>query len=269
MGRAGARVARAARDLWIDLWDAWSGASCPGCGAVPPRRHAVCAACDAAVGRTGVAACLRCMAGAGEGAASAPTRLAGVCPRHGADRLLLAGPRYEAPLDRIVHAYKYEGGRSLHRWIAALLPEPPGFESLRRESVIVPVPLHRERLAWRGFDQARLLATSVGRSRGIPVADALERVRDHPPQARLGRDGRLANVRGAFRVRPEAVPLLAGRPVLLIDDVATTGSTLLEAAAALDTAAPSWILSLAAAHGGLPDGPEIPLHVEVATPPAL
>ncbi len=57
------------------------------------------------------------------------------------------------------------------------------------------------------------------------------------------------NVRGAFRaVTPDAV---AGRPVLLVDDVATTGSTLLEAAQALEEAGATWVLSLSVAHGGL------------------
>lgn len=265
-----------ARTFWIDLLDAMCGAACPGCGGAIPRGRAVCDACDAAVPRSGIALCLRCLAdgsGAVPGASGAvgpgPAGRARVCPRHGADRIVIAGPPHEPPLDRIVRAYKYEGARSLDRWLAALLPEPPGDASFRRECVLVPVPLHPARLAWRGFDQTRLLADAAGRAWGIPVADALRRVRDHEPQARLDRRRRRENVREAFEARPDSIPLLRGRPVLLVDDVATTGSTLLEAASAAHAAEPAWILSLAASHGGLPDGPEPPLHVEVAGPNRL
>jgi predicted amidophosphoribosyltransferase len=179
------------------------------------------------------------------------------CARHGAARLLVAGPRYEPPLDRVVHAFKYAGAREAHTWIADLLPEPPGRgTAIWREYILVPVPLHPARLTWRGFDQARLLAATVGSRWGIPAFDALRRRRDHPPQARLGADRRRDNVRDAFTLTGRGARLLASRPVLLVDDVATTGSTLLEAAAALEMASPSWILSLAAAHGGLPGGAE-------------
>ena len=134
-------------------------------------------------------------------------------------------------------------------WVASLLPLPPGLsEGIGREYVLVPIPLHPARRAWRGYDQALLLARDASERWGIPVVEALARTRDQEPQARLDPDRRRANMRGAFRVaRPAAV---AGRPVLLVDDVATTGSTLLEAAQALEGAGASWILSLAASHGG-------------------
>ncbi|MGE5176671.1 MAG: ComF family protein [Hyphomicrobiales bacterium] len=272
--RGSGELFRGARVLAADLLDMLTGAACPGCGGRAPRGRAVCATCDAAIGRTGIALCLRCLregmvggaAPADGGAGGSTDAGAGGCPRHGPDRLLLAGPRHEPPLDRVVRAYKYEGARALDRWIATLLPEPPGDATFRREAALVPVPLHPARLAWRGFDQARLLAAAAGRRWGIPVVEGLRRVRDHAPQARLGPDARRANVCGAFAVRPEAAALLRDRPLLLVDDVATTGSTLLEAADALAIAAPAWILSLAAAHGGPPDASEPSLHEAVAAP---
>jgi ComF family protein len=192
------------------------------------------------------------------------------CSRHGAARLLLTGPRYEPPLDRLIHAYKYAGARELGGWIASLLPEPPAHgEALWREYALVPVPLHPARRAWRGFDQARLLADLAGRAWGIPVLCALDRIRDHVPQARLPREGRSDNVRDAFRLTAKARAAVRDRPLLLVDDVVTTGSTLLEAAAALERAEPSWILSLSASHGGLDSSAEPSLHVEVAAGPRV
>jgi predicted amidophosphoribosyltransferase len=260
---------RRVRAIAEDLADMMLGRACLGCGGRLPRGGPVCGACDARVPRTGSVLCLRCMQEGGEPRETAACGVGG-CPRHGSGRLLLAGPAFEDPLDRIVRAFKYSGAREAHRWLAALLPEPPGKDTPAwREYLLVPVPLHPARRAWRGFDQARLLAETAGAAWGIPVAPALERRRDHPPQAKTGAGARRDNVRGVFALGPGAGRLLRARAVLLVDDVATTGSTLLEAAATLEGASPSWILSLAFAHGGLPDAAEPAFAAQVAPPPAV
>lgn len=260
---AARRAVRPAAALAEDLADFLLGRVCPGCGGALPRGQCVCAACDARVPRTGAVLCLRCIQ-EGSGADD-DARPSGGCPRHGSERLLLAGPAFEPPLDRIVRAFKYSGAREAHRWLASLLPEPPGRGTpVWREYVLVPAPLHPARRSWRGFDQARLLAETAGDGWGIPVVHALERRRDTPAQARTGAEHRRDNVRGAFALAAGAARFLRSRPVLLVDDVATTGSTLLEAAAALDEAAPAWTLSLAFAHGGLAGGPETASATRVA-----
>jgi ComF family protein len=238
--------------MWTGIAKAWStdfldmllDRRCPGCGGSPPRDGGVCERCDGLIDRTGTALCLRCLHG------DAASTVAGRgCPAHGSSRLLLAGPSFEPPLDRLIHAFKYEGARSLSTWVASLLPSPPGLgEGIGREYILVPVPLHPARRAWRGFDQVALLAGHASACWGVPVVDALVRTRDHEPQARLDPERRRTNVSGAFRVA--AGTLAAGRPVLLLDDVATTGSTLLAAAEALDVAGAAWVVSLAASHGG-------------------
>jgi len=177
---------------------------------------------------------------------------------------VLAGPHYGPTLERIVRAFKYEGCRALAPWLAALLPDPPvGDRPWDRESILVPIPLHPARRAARSFDQALLLADLFSRRSGIPVVEALARIRDTSPQARLGPERRHANIQGAFRVvRPEVV---RGRMVLLLDDVVTTGSTMLEAADVLEEAGASWILAVTAAHGGTDDPAEEAIQRAVAT----
>lgn len=236
---------------WRDLIDGLSDRRCPGCMGRVSREREICDACDALVPRSGTVLCLHCLH-QDPPIADAP---AGACRAHGSRRLAIAGPRYEPPLDRILHAFKYDGARRLAPWLASLLPEPPDAAgSVGRESVLVPIPLHSARRATRGFDQALLLAEDASARWGIPVVHPLERVRDHEPQARLDPERRRRNVRGAFRVaRPSIV---RGRPVLLVDDVVTTGSTLLEAATALQSAGAAWILGLAPTHGGQGEGPE-------------
>ncbi len=236
---------------WRDLIDALSDRRCPGCMGRVSREREVCDACDALVPRSGTVLCLHCL----HQDPPVPHEPSGACRAHGSRRLAIAGPRYEPPLDRILHAFKYDGARRIAPWLASLLPEPPDRAgSVGRESVLVPIPLHPARRAHRGFDQALLLAESASARWGIPVVHPLERTRDHEPQARLDPERRRWNVRGAFRVIRPAI--VRGRPVFLVDDVVTTGSTLLEAAAALQSAGASWILGLSPTHGGQAEGPE-------------
>jgi ComF family protein len=99
--------------------------------------------------------------------------------------------------------------------------------------LLVPVPVHAERARRRGYDQAFLLAAAVSNRLDVPWHPALERTRHTMPQFELGRRARLSNVGGAFAVRAESAALIRGRWVILVDDVVTTGSTLIACAEAL------------------------------------
>lgn len=145
----------------------------------------------------------------------------------------------------LVLAYKEREVLSLRRPLAAALASglvaamaagsPPG------EVVVVPVPSTRAALRRRGFDPvARLCRTAVSTARAAgcecTVVPALRHRRVVADSAGLSASGRAANLAGALEVRPAAVPRLAGRCVVLVDDVVTTGSTLTEAARAVRAA---------------------------------
>jgi ComF family protein len=129
-----------------------------------------------------------------------------------------------------IHRFKYEDRPQLARPLAALA-RPCVAEALAWCDLVCPVPLHDERLRQRGYDQALLVARELARSAGRPVeARALRRTRKTAPQVGRDRAGRAANVAGAFEADRFRV---AGKRVLLVDDVVTTGATANAAARAL------------------------------------
>ena len=147
-----------------------------------------------------------------------------------------AAGRYEGALRDIIHAFKYEGRRSLAAPLAAML-EASAADSLRDAACVVPVPLHPWRRLRRGFNQAADLARALDR----PVVHALWRVRATAPQAALAAADRRRNVGGAFCLSPLLrssirTTLITGRIVVLVDDVRTTGATLRACSAVLERA---------------------------------
>lgn len=136
--------------------------------------------------------------------------------------------RYEETLLTAIHRFKYRSRYGLGKTLGSLMADfAAEIWDMKAFDLIVPVPLHKKRLKQRGFNQAVLLARSLSKRFAIPLDfTSLKRDLFTPPQVGLGREERSANVRGAFSVsHPERI---AGRRILLVDDVYTTGSTLSE-----------------------------------------
>lgn len=134
----------------------------------------------------------------------------------------------------IVAALKYEGWPGVAAAIGARLARLRfPVDVVRERAALVPVPLAPDRERHRGFNQSRVLADAVARAWGLPVSEALRRVRGTTSQTRLTPTERLANVHGAFAPVSARVEALIGHHVLLVDDVFTTGATLNACAASL------------------------------------
>lgn len=101
---------------------------------------------------------------------------------------------------------------------------------------IIPVPLHRRKIWFRGYNQAACVAEELGSQIGIPVMAALERLRSTKPQKDFDDKGRRDNVKGAFSVSEQCRKMLYGKCILLVDDIYTTGATLEACAKALTEA---------------------------------
>jgi ComF family protein len=140
---------------------------------------------------------------------------------------------YEGPVEPLVHRFKYQGWRHLARPLALLLCDRIVVEGLAA-SYVVPVPLHGDRRRQRGFNQSELLAGELRRHLNLREPHGhLERVRATTPQVGSDRMHRWENVRGAFAWRGHH---LDGSPLMVVDDVATTGATLEACATALKAA---------------------------------
>ncbi|MDX1415885.1 MAG: ComF family protein [Candidatus Promineifilaceae bacterium] len=137
---------------------------------------------------------------------------------------------YREPVTTVIHALKYKGLFALSKPLAQLMIDSwPIWDEA--PELLIPVPLHPQRKKQRGFNQSELLVNYLGQKRDIPVAlHALQRVKKTAPQVGLSPRERQENVRDAFLADPNAV---AGKQILLIDDVYTTGSTMMAAAKAL------------------------------------
>ena len=150
------------------------------------------------------------------------------------------------PLDRIVHHFKYRRGLRLGRLLGLGMALVMRYDPILASSdLIVPVPLYWLKKMRRGYNQAQVLAQVVSRETGIPVCDGLRRIRFTRTQTRLPDRQRIDNVSAAFRLRRGAD--IAGKKILLVDDVMTTGATIRECARVLKDKGADRVCSLVAA----------------------
>lgn len=222
---------------------------CYVCGGAAERRellHNVCAECWNEVRQVGDLVCFRCGLPI-ESEAVEDVSKAYFCGACRGRRIPYSVMRslynYRTPMREMIHIFKFEGktgiggelGRRLAEW-AARHPD------LASSELVAPVPLHPLRRIERGFNQAELLARLVAREMGLPLVPALRRRRNTPPQSSLEPEQRRRSLKGAFAVPRRSV--VRGKRVLLVDDMATTETTVRECARELRRAGAAEVKAL-------------------------
>jgi len=161
----------------------------------------------------------------------------------------LAAVAYDWPWADCVTQFKFGAQPGWAGALATVMRSTPWVEpALEQAALVVPMPLARERLAERGYNQALLLARHLAPDK--TDATLLLRTRHTAAQSALTRAERLRNVQGAFAVEPLRAHELRGRRVVLVDDVMTTGASLRAAASALRLAGAAHITALVFARTG-------------------
>uniref|UniRef100_E6QRD4 Gluconate periplasmic binding protein with phosphoribosyltransferase domain, GNT I system n=1 Tax=mine drainage metagenome TaxID=410659 RepID=E6QRD4_9ZZZZ len=193
--------------------DAKNAALCPTCRSdLPNMPDSLCPICALPVSEPGV--------------------LCGSCLKHPpAYERTLAAYAYNFPLDRLVHAFKYHHQFSLLDTLTAPLVE--ALQHHPRPDALLPMPLHPWRLRERGYNQALLLAQHLARQLKLPLlTHSCQRTRATAEQARLSREQRLENLRGAFACDVT----VQGLHIAIVDDVMTSGSSVQHLAQSLKQA---------------------------------
>ena len=206
---------------------AGTGPVCQNCRlALPPIPHPACERCGAPLGTGEAPSCLECVDWPGEVAAARALCL------------------LESPARELVHALKYQGWRGVGDFM--------GFEMARRAPAavrgadcVVPVPTSRRNMRRRGYNQAAVIARALASKLRAPLVPCLERQRQDSTQTALNPMQRRANVSGAFVLVERFRDALAGSRIVLVDDVITTGATVLAAVEAMGPAAPGGVIAYA------------------------
>lgn len=153
----------------------------------------------------------------------------------------------DSEIAKVIHDMKYRKFPSLGMRIGEIVGEElkmAGF--FEGADVIAPVPMHWKKKAARGYNQTEYIARGLSAATGIPVSDTISAIRAHRTQTAMTLDERQRNLSGSFRVKDKTA--LAGKGIVLVDDVCTTGATLRTLASEVSESVPDsrlYLLSIA------------------------
>jgi len=151
------------------------------------------------------------------------------CPAHKKYKLdgAVAAVYYGDVIKKAIAAWKYSQVKDLTDFLSSfLIFKLKEMDFIKEKPLIIPIPLHKQKLRKRGYNQSLLLAYRLADYFNLEVSECLERIINNPSQTSVGEKNRRQNVKGIFKIKKQPI----NKNILLIDDVITTGATLNEAA---------------------------------------
>lgn len=163
---------------------------------------------------------------------------------------------YKGVVKKLIYTFKYPPyltdmqSQLVDLFYEGIIQKEQFYRLLTTESVFIPIPLHKKKLRKRGYNQAELLAKGLSKKLDASVVNCLERVKETKTQVGLSKEMRAENIKNAFALKPAFLEQVSGlQQVFLVDDVATSGATLLEAAKVLKKAGVKAVWGVTLAHG--------------------
>lgn len=158
---------------------------------------------------------------------------------------MVSGARYQGPVKKAISRLKYRWVWDIGEVICDLISTNLWRFNFPQNVVLVPIPLHKKRKNWRGFNQAELISSLLAKKFGVRVVGLLERVVETKTQVGLTKEQRKENIKGAFAVKNK----IPGSTLVLVDDVYTTGATMQEACKVLKKAGAKEVWGMVVAVG--------------------
>lgn len=172
----------------------------------------------------------------------------GCLSRFSLDGLVVAC-RYRGPISKAIQKIKYKWIWDIEKSLIDIIAANFWKFDVPAKITLVPVPLHKKRKNWRGFNQAEILARDLAKRYQQPYLDLLERKYETRTQVGLSKKDRKKNVEGAFVVKEQYLSKVAGGDFMLVDDVYTSGATMGECARVLKKAGAKSVWAIAVALG--------------------
>lgn len=162
---------------------------------------------------------------------------------------------YKNIVHKLVYAFKYQPNLThlqdtlVELMYEGLIQKEYLQTVLQNECVLIPIPLHKKKIQQRGYNQAEVLAKGLSKQFRLPVVSYLQRIKMTTSQYQLSREDRLKNISGAFAFDAHQAAKIKNKTILLVDDLVTSGATMLEAAKILKKNGAFMVWGIAFAHG--------------------
>ena len=164
-------------------------------------------------------------------------------------KIYCATDYHQKNIEKLIHSFKYKFIKDTKNELSEIIIKHLELSEFKKtkNQILIPVPLHKKRLKWRGFNQSEILASEIGKKLNIPVsANVIFKIKNTETQTQQkSKKDRIKNIKGAFIIKNENI--IKDKDVILVDDVFTTGATLKECSKQIQKAKPKSIEAIVVA----------------------